>query len=137
MWVVARPGPYICGEWDFGGIPPYLLRDKNLKIRTLADKNYTAAVERYIRALAPYLLKQMIYNDGPIIMVQIENEYGHWPGNRQDKEYMEWLRDLWIELGITGPFTNADSPWAYNDKVHVKGAAFGLDGGNNGDNEWE
>lgn len=58
------------------------MRDRNLKIRTLADQNYTKAVERYFRALAPRIIDHMVYNGGNILMVQIENEYGHWPGNR-------------------------------------------------------
>lgn len=137
MWVVVRPGPYICGEWDFGGIPPYLMRDRNLRIRTLQDENYKNAAERWIRTIAVQFLPYMVYNGGNILMVQVENEYGQWPSNRQEHDYMVWLRDLWVELNVTGPFTTADSSWSYNNNVRVSGAAIGLDGGNNGDDEWD
>ena len=53
MWVYLRPGPYICGEWDFGGLPPYLLCHPHLRVRDKDDADYMAAVRRYVAAVAP------------------------------------------------------------------------------------
>ena len=75
MFLLFRPGPYVCGEWDFGGLPAYLLSTPDLKIRCM-DPRYTAAVERYATAIAPIIKKYEVTNGGPIIMVQVENEYG-------------------------------------------------------------
>ena len=53
MWVYLRPGPYVCAEWDFGGLPPYLLREPDIRVRTWSDPHYTQAVKRYLDAIAP------------------------------------------------------------------------------------
>jgi beta-galactosidase GanA len=76
MWVLLRPGPYCCGEWDFGGIPTYLPRYPDLKLRALADARYAKAVEHYLRELAGVVRPNLVENGGSILMVQIENEYG-------------------------------------------------------------
>ena len=81
MWVLLRPGPYVCAEWDFGGLPPYLLRIPDLKIRCL-DARYMTAVERYLRALAAVVRPLQASEGGPILMVQIENEYGSYGNDR-------------------------------------------------------
>ncbi len=64
MWVIIRPGPYVCAEWEFGGIPPYLLRHPEIKIRCM-DPIYMKAVERYISRLADELRPHLITNGGP------------------------------------------------------------------------
>lgn len=126
LWVLLRPGPYVCAEWDFGGIPPYLLSDPELKIRGL-DPHYMQAAERYISALAPVVRPLLVANGGPILLVQIENEYGSY-GN--DRAYPARLRDVWIENGVGGPFYTADGPTPYMlEAGHVDGAAVGLDSG--------
>ena len=128
MWVVLRPGPYCCGEWDFGGIPTYLLRYPDLKLRTMADARYTKAVERYFHELAKVVRPQLIANGGPILMVQIENEYGSY--QRRDHGYMVWLRDLWVKEGVPGPFYTADGAGeSYLKDVVIPGVAVGLDSG--------
>ena len=96
MFLLFRPGPYVCGEWDFGGLPPYLLSIPDIKIRCM-DTRYTAAVERYVDKIAPIIKKYEITNGGPIIMVQVENEYGSY-GN--DRIYMKWMHNLWRDKGI-------------------------------------
>jgi beta-galactosidase len=126
MWVILRPGPYVCAEWDFGGIPPYLLKIPDIKIRCM-DPNYMSAVTRYINALAKEIVSMQCSKGGPIIMVQIENEYGSY-GN--DKEYMETLRKLWLKNGIQVPFYTADGATAYMlEAGNIDGAAIGLDSG--------
>jgi beta-galactosidase len=126
MWVLFRPGPYVCAEWDFGGLPPYLLKYPDIKIRCM-DTRYMTAAERYITRLAKEIRSLQCTNGGPIIMVQVENEYGSY-GN--DKQYMEALRKLWIKNGINVPFYTADGPTAFMlEAGNIDGAAIGLDSG--------
>jgi len=126
MWVYLRPGPYVCAEWDFGGLPPYLLRQPDIRVRTWSDPHYTQAVRRYLDAVAPAIAPLMASRGGPILMMQIENEYasfGH------DLGYLEQLRTMWRERGIEGPFSISDG-LAQIQKQHtyLPGAALGLDG---------
>jgi beta-galactosidase len=126
LWVLLRPGPYVCAEWDFGGLPWYLLRDPNLRIRTVYPP-YMTAVERYIRAIAPVVRPLLVTHGGPILMVQIENEYGSY-GN--DRAYLERLRELWKAQGIDVPFYTADGPTPHMlEAGSLPGAAVGLDSG--------
>jgi beta-galactosidase len=135
MWINLRPGPYCCGEWDFGGIPPYLLRYPDLKLRTLKDKHYTKAVENYFRELAKVVRPNLAENGGPILITQIENEYGSYP--RHDHDYMVWLRNLWIKNGVKGPFYTADGAGeGYLKGIVVHGVAVGLNTGSN-EGHWE
>ena len=124
MFLLFRPGPYVCGEWDFGGLPPYLLSIPDIKIRCM-DTRYTAAVERYVDKIAPIIKKYEITNGGPIIMVQVENEYGSY-GN--DRIYMKWMHDLWRDTGIEVPFYTADGATPYMlEAGTLPGVAIGLD----------
>lgn len=126
LWVLLRPGPYVCAEWDFGGLPPYLLRIPDLKVRCL-DTRYMAAAERYIRALARVVKPLQASEGGPILMVQIENEYGSY-GN--DRNYLERLRQVWQEAGIHMPFYTADgATTTMLEAGTLPGAAVGLDPG--------
>lgn len=126
MWVLLRPGPYVCAEWDFGGLPPYLLKYPDIRIRCM-DTRYMAAAERYISKLAKEVVSLQCMNGGPILMVQIENEYGSY-GN--DKKYLEALRKAWLKNGISVPFYTADGPTPYMlEAGHIKGTAIGLDSG--------
>lgn len=134
VWVLFRPGPYSCAEWDFGGIPTYLLRYPDLKLRTREDSRYISAVERYLHALAAVVRPYLLQNGGPILMVQIENEYGSY--QRRDHGYVVWLRDLWVKEGVPGPFFTGDGPAEdlLKDAV-LPGAAVGLDPGLN-EKDW-
>jgi hypothetical protein len=126
LWVLLRPGPYVCAEWDFGGLPPYLLRIPDLKVRCL-DPRYMAAAERYIRALTRVVKPLQASEGGPILMVQIENEYGSY-GN--DRNYLERLRQVWQEAGIHMPFYTADgATTTMLEAGTLPGAAVGLDPG--------
>ena len=126
MWVLFRPGPYVCAEWDFGGLPTYLLKIPDIKIRCM-DARYMAAVTSYVNRLSKEIKSLQCTNGGPILMVQIENEYGSF-GN--DKQYLEELRKLWIKNGINVPFYTADGPTAYMlEAGNIVGAAIGLDSG--------
>ncbi len=126
MWVLLRPGPYVCAEWDFGGLPSYLLKIPDIKIRCM-DTRYMAAVTRYITRLAKEVAPLQCTNGGPIVMVQIENEYGSY-GN--DKAYLEALRNLWLKNGINVPFYTSDGATPYMlEAGNIDGAAIGLDSG--------
>jgi hypothetical protein len=126
MWVYLRPGPYVCAEWDLGGLPPYLLRDPTIRVRTKDDARYMQAVERYIDAVAPRLAPLMASQGGPILMVQIENEYASFG---DDLEYLLRLRAMWQKHGIDGPFSISDGlGQIQKTKTYVPGAALGLDG---------
>lgn len=126
MWVLLRPGPYVCGEWDFGGIPTYLLKIPDIKIRCM-DPRYMEAVTRYLEHLSKEVRPLQCTRGGPILMVQIENEYGSF-GN--DKQYLEELRKCWVKNGIEIPFFTADGPTAFMlEAGNIDGAAIGLDSG--------
>ncbi|MHC1704513.1 MAG: beta-galactosidase family protein [Tenuifilaceae bacterium] len=126
MWVLLRPGPYVCAEWDFGGIPTYLLKIPDIKVRCM-DPRYMKAVENYLSKLAEVIKPYEITNGGPVLMLQIENEYGSY-GN--DREYLKTLSDIWRKNGITIPFFTGDGPTAYMlEAGSLPGCASGLDSG--------
>lgn len=126
MWVLLRPGPYVCAEWDFGGLPNYLLSIPGIKVRCM-DPRYMAAVTRYVSQVSKQVAPLQCNNGGPILMVQVENEYGSY-GN--DRDYIKALKKLWVDNGITVPFYTADGPTAFMlEAGSVDGAAIGLDSG--------
>ncbi len=126
MWVYLRPGPYICGEWTMGGLPAYLLRDPNVSLRDRHDAGYMAGVQRYIDAVAPRIAPLMVARGGPILMLQVENEYSMFAS---DVGYLEAIRNLWKAHGIDGPWTVSDGwPDLQRRRAYLPGAALGLDG---------
>ncbi|MFO1490041.1 MAG: beta-galactosidase [Kiritimatiellia bacterium] len=130
IWVLLRPGPYVCAEWDFGGIPNRLLKDPDARIRTLSDRNYLAGATAYLKRVAEICRPHQARNGGPILMVALDNEFGSWP-RRQERNYLEWLRDFWKTEGF-GPFFTCDGPSdAYLAGVTLPGVAVGLDPGEN------
>ncbi|MBD5130256.1 MAG: beta-galactosidase [Ruminococcaceae bacterium] len=108
LYIIIRPSPYICAEWEFGGLPAWLLEDKGMKLRC-SYKPYLDAVRAYYAELMPRLAPHQIGKGGNIILMQIENEYGYY-GN--DAAYLEFLRDTMREFGITVPFVTSDGPWS-------------------------
>ncbi len=126
MWLIVRPGPYVCAEWELGGIPPYLLRTPDIKLRSL-DSRYMEAAERYMARLAEEIKPYMITNGGPILMIQVENEFGSY-GN--DREYLSRLREVWLENGIDVPAFTGDGPTIKMlEAGTLSGCAVGLDSG--------
>ena len=107
LYLILRPSPYICAEWEFGGLPAWLLKDRNMRLRCSYEP-YLQAVKEYYKVLIPMLVNYQIDRGGNIILFQIENEYGYY-GN--DTTYMEFLRDTMRELGVTVPFVTSDGPW--------------------------
>lgn len=108
LYIIIRPSPYICSEWEFGGLPTWLLRDRNMRLRCSYEP-YLNAVKEYYSVLIPKLVPHQCDRGGGVILVQLENEYGYY-GN--DTAYLEFLRDTLRELGVTVPFVTSDGPWS-------------------------
>lgn len=104
LHVVLRPGPYSCAEWDFGGFPWWLLKTPDIKLRT-RDPRFLDAAKAYLTAVGKQLAPMQVTNGGPIIMVQVENEYGFW-GN--DSEYLGTIKDDLVQAGFNVPFFQCD-----------------------------
>lgn len=106
LYVILRPSPYICAEWDFGGMPAWLLAEDGMRFRTYYEP-FINHVEDYYKELMKHLTPLQIDQGGPVIMMQVENEYGTY-GN--DKLYLESLRDMMIKYGVTVPLVTSDGP---------------------------
>ncbi len=104
--VILRPGPYSCAEWDFGGFPSWLLKIPDLKVRT-QDPRYLEACRRYLMEVGRQLAPLQITRGGPIVMVQVENEYGSYG---HDRQYIGILRDDLKAAGFEVPLFTCDGP---------------------------
>ena len=102
--VIYRPGPYCCAEWDFGGLPWWLLAGGGAAVRC-SDADYQAAVGRYWAELMGRLAPLQSTRGGPIIAMQVENEYGYF-GN--DAAHLAWLRDTLRRLGVDSLLFTSD-----------------------------
>ncbi len=96
MYVIVRPGPYVCAEWEMGGLPWWLLKKKDIKLREL-DPYFIERVRIFEKEVGRQLASLTIQNGGPIIMVQVENEYGSYG---EDKAYVSTIRDIVKESGF-------------------------------------
>jgi beta-galactosidase len=105
MFAIVRPGPYICAEWTNGGLPAWLT-GPDVAIRR-NDPQYMAAVNRYLSQLAPVLVSRQVDQGGPVILVQVENEYGSYGA---DKDYLRALAKSLRGAGVTVPLTTVDQP---------------------------
>lgn len=108
LFVILRPSPYICAEWEFGGLPAWLLKDRNMKLRT-AYRPFLDKVDRYFKELLKEVTPLQFTQGGPILMMQVENEYGSY-GN--DKEYLNALIDIMQKYGVDVPLVTSDGSWA-------------------------
>ncbi|WP_199831764.1 glycoside hydrolase family 35 protein [Streptomyces sp. ERV7] len=106
LWAIVRPGPYICAEWENGGLPHWLTGALGTRVRT-RDAEYLGHVERWFRALLPQVVARQIDRGGPVVMVQVENEYGSYGS---DRVYLRALADLLGELGVSVPLFTSDGP---------------------------
>ena len=104
--VYLRPGPYICAEWEFGGLPYWLHNYPKMSLRCY-DELYLEKVSPYLEKVLEIAAPRMAENGGNIIMMQVENEYGSY-GN--DKQYLEWVQNKYIECGATCLLCTSDGP---------------------------
>ncbi|MDR6972689.1 beta-galactosidase [Leifsonia shinshuensis] len=119
MHAIVRPGPFICAEWDNGGLPGWLTRDCGEHIRR-SDPAYLDAVGEYFAHVLPLLAPLQVDSGGPIILMQVENEYGAYGS---DKGYLSTLADWMRAAGITVPLTTIDQP---TDQMLADGSLPGL-----------
>ncbi|MFE5672151.1 beta-galactosidase family protein [Agromyces sp. NPDC056523] len=106
MQAIVRPGPYICAEWDNGGLPAWLFRDHIVGVRR-SEPHYLEAVSDYLRRVYEIVAPRQIDAGGSVILVQIENEYGAYGS---DKAYLAELVRVTRDAGITVPLTTIDQP---------------------------
>ncbi|MFE7571118.1 beta-galactosidase family protein [Streptomyces sp. NPDC057539] len=119
LWAIVRPGPYICAEWENGGLPHWLTGPLGARVRT-RDTGYLAHVERWYRELLPQVAEREIGRGGPVIMVQVENEYGSYGS---DRDYLVRLTELTRACGISVPLVTSDGP---EDHMITGGSVPGL-----------
>lgn len=106
LYVILRPSPYICAEWEFGGLPAWLLKEDGIRLRC-NDPRYVGHVMDYYDELIPRLANLQITNGGPVVMMQVENEYGSYG---DDTEYLAALRDGMRARGVNVPLVTSDGP---------------------------
>jgi len=104
LMVIVRPGPYICAEWEFGGLPWWLLTMDDMEIRC-SNSTYMKHFEAYLCAMFDQIRDLLFTNGGPIIMLQCENEYGYYG---DDKEYLKSLYEIYRKHGIDVPLFTSD-----------------------------
>lgn len=109
MYVIVRPGPYVCAEWEMGGLPWWLLKKKDIRLRE-QDPYFMKRVEKFMAKVGEQLAPLTIQRGGPIIMVQVENEYGSYG---EDKPYVAAIRDIVRKSGFTD-VTLFQCDWASN-----------------------
>lgn len=123
LYVILRPGPYVCAEWSFGGYPNWLLKDPSIQVRSL-DPRFMRAAEDYLNHLGQQLKPLLWTNGGPIIAVQVENEYGSY-GN--DKAYLEAMKQANIDAGLGGVVLyTGDGPGDWNGTLPELPAAIDI-----------
>ncbi|XP_034023881.1 beta-galactosidase-1-like protein 2 [Thalassophryne amazonica] len=105
LWVILRPGPYICAEWDLGGLPSWLLQDKHMQLRTTYP-GFVDAVNIYFDRLVPVIKPLMFEEGGPIIAVQVENEYGSYA---KDEKYLLFIKNCFQSRGINELLLTSDN----------------------------
>ncbi|WP_170242875.1 beta-galactosidase [Streptococcus suis] len=106
LYAIVRPSPYICAEWEWGGLPAWLMTEE-LRIRS-HDAAYLRHLDEYYASLLPKLAKHQLSQGGNILMFQVENEYGSYG---EDKEYLRAVADLMRKHGLTAPLFTSDGPW--------------------------
>ena len=107
LYVILRPSPYICAEWEFGGLPGWLLREEGMRLR-VNDPSFLGHVEEYYKELLPRLTPWQCTRGGPVILMQVENEYGYYAN---DRTYLEEMRRLMRGNGVEVPLVTSDGPF--------------------------
>ncbi|REC49113.1 glycoside hydrolase family 35 protein [Chryseobacterium pennipullorum] len=113
LYVIIRPGPYVCAEWEFGGYPWWLQKNRNLEIRR-DNPAFLEECEKYIGELAKQIVPLQIDRGGPVIMVQAENEFGSYVAQRKDisleehRKYSHKIKEMLVKKGISVPLFTSD-----------------------------
>jgi beta-galactosidase len=105
LFVILRPGPFVCAEWEFGGMPAWLLKDPTLMVRS-SDPRFIAASGRFLSKVGEQVKDLMISKGGPIILTQVENEYGSFGA---DRDYLNAIRAALTNSGIDGILFTSDN----------------------------
>ncbi|MFJ3085697.1 beta-galactosidase family protein [Streptomyces sp. NPDC086838] len=119
LWAIVRPGPYICAEWENGGLPAWVTGRFGRRVRT-RDAGYVDAVRAWFAQLLPQVVARQVDRGGPVIMVQAENEYGSYG---TDAVYLGQLADLLTGAGVVVPLFTSDGP---EDHMLTGGSVPGL-----------
>lgn len=106
LYVILRPSPYICAEWEFGGLPAWLLAEDGMRVR-VNYRPFLDRVEEYYDRLMPIITPLQINHGGPVILMQVENEYGYFGS---DHSYMEAMKKLMTDRGVIVPLVTSDGP---------------------------
>ncbi|HSV09801.1 MAG TPA: beta-galactosidase [Hanamia sp.] len=138
LFVILRPGPYACAEWEFGGYPWWLQKEKDLVIRA-NNKPFLDSCRTYINHLAAQVKGLQITHGGPIIMVQAENEFGSYVAQRKDipleehKAYSAAIKQQLLDAGFDVPLFTSDGSWLFKGGT-IDGALPTANGEDNIDN---
>lgn len=119
LWAIVRPGPYICAEWENGGLPVWVTGRFGRRVRT-RDAGYLDAVERWFAELLPQVVERQTDRGGPVIMVQAENEYGSYG---TDAVYLRRIAAMLGGFGVSVPLFTSDGP---EDHMLTGGSVPGL-----------
>lgn len=106
LYAIVRPGPYICAEWENGGLPPWLSVEPGIDFRC-SNPAFLEANDRYLNKVLPMVKKHLYTAGGPVVMMQIENEYGSYG---KDRNYLEHIRQVYLRNGIDVPLFTSDGP---------------------------
>ncbi|HEM3684565.1 TPA: beta-galactosidase family protein [Streptococcus suis] len=106
LYAIVRPSPYICAEWEWGGLPAWLMTEE-LQVRS-SDPVYLKHLDEYYASLLPKLAKLQLSQNGNILMFQVENEYGSYG---EEKEYLRAVAEMMRKYGLTAPLFTSDGPW--------------------------
>ncbi|HCL02424.1 MAG TPA: beta-galactosidase [Lachnoclostridium phytofermentans] len=106
LYVVVRPSPYICAEWELGGLPGWLLAEDGMRLRACYEP-FLKHVRDYYQVLFQILAPLQLPYGGPIILMQVENEYGYYG---EDHNYMETMKQIMLNNGVVVPFVTSDGP---------------------------
>ena len=130
LWVILRPGPYACAEWEMGGTPWWMLKNDGIKLRS-RDPRYLEPAKKYLQEVGRVLAPQQITHGGNIIMVQVENEYGFFG---KDAQYVDELRKSLVDAGFDVPLFQCNPPSVMKNGLLTnlfQAANFGSDVKNN------
>lgn len=120
LYVILRPGPYVCAEWEFGGYPWWLQQNPDLVVRS-NNKAFLDSCNIYFKKLAEQVKDLQISHGGPIIMVQVENEFGSYVSQRTDisladhKKYYASIHKMLIDVDFDVPFFTSDGSWLFDN----------------------